>query len=79
MHALSPRRAEGVSGSLKRRYHHHRHHHDNDFRYGLGFPLVFGLGYGLGSRYYNDDVDCIGRWHRHYSGRLHCHGQLVWD
>ena len=63
----------------KRRWHRHRHHNDNDFRFGFGFPLVFGLGYGLGTRYYNDDVDCIGRWHRHYSGRLHCHGQLVYD
>ena len=62
-----------------RRWHRHRHHHDNDFRFGFGFPLFLGLGYGLGTRYYNDDVDCIGRWHRHYSGRLHCHGQLVWD
>ena len=49
------------------------------FRFGFGFPLFLGLGYGLGTRYYNDDVDCIGRWHRHSSGRLHCHGQLVWD
>jgi len=60
--------------------HRHRHHHDHDrFTFGFGFPLFLGLGYGLGSRYYRDDVDCIGRWHRHSSGRLHCHGQLVYD
>jgi hypothetical protein len=62
------------------RHRRHRHHHDHDgFSFGFGVPLFLGLGYGLGSRYYRDDVDCIGRWHRHNSGRLHCHGQLVYD
>jgi len=69
-------------GKRKFRRHRfrHRHHHDHDrFSFGFGFPLFLGLGYGLGTRYYRDDVDCIGRWHRHSSGRLHCHGQLVYD
>ena len=55
----------------------HRRHHDNDFSFGFGFGVPF---VGLGIRpYYDRDVDCIGRWHRHRSGRLHCHGQLVYD
>jgi hypothetical protein len=54
----------------------HRRHHDNDFSFGFGFGVPF---VGLGVRpYYDRDVDCIGRWHRHYR-RLHCHGQLVYD
>jgi hypothetical protein len=63
----------------KRRFHGKRRHrfrdHDDDFdfSFGFGFPLA---GYGL-SHY--RDYDCIGWWHRHRSGRLHCHGQLVWD
>jgi len=59
--------------------HHHRRHFNNDFGFGFGFglPLV-GLGFGA-PYYYDRDVDCIGRWHRHRSGRLHCHGQLVYD
>jgi hypothetical protein len=56
----------------------HRHHHDNDFRFGLGFGVPF-FALGVGPYYYNRHVDCIGWWHRHYSGRLHCHGQLVYD
>ena len=66
-------------GKRKFRRHRHRHHDHDRFSFGFGFPLFLGLGYGLGTRYYRDDVDCIGRWHRHYSGRLHCHGQLVYD
>jgi hypothetical protein len=58
--------------------HHHRRHFDNDFGFGFGFGLPL-VGLGLGAPYYyNRDVDCIGRWHRHYR-KLHCHGQLVYD
>jgi opacity protein-like surface antigen len=54
----------------------HRRHRDNDFNFGFGFGLPF---VALGAApYYDRDVDCIGRWHRHYR-RLHCHGQLVYD
>ena len=61
-------------GHNKRWRHKHRDR-DNDFgfAFGLGLPL---LGYGLNS--FNDGPECIGRWHRHYSGRLHCHGRLVY-
>jgi hypothetical protein len=58
------------------KFRHHRRHFNNDFgfRFGFGVPFV-----GLGiAPYYDRDVDCIGRWHRHYR-RLHCHGQLVYD
>ena len=58
---------------------HGRRHRDNDFNFGfgLGFPLALGLGYGLASPYYyRDRPRCDGYWHRHYSGRLHCHGDL---
>ena len=58
---------------------HGRRHRDNDFGFGfgLGFPLALGLGYGLASPYYyRDRPRCDGYWHRHYSGRLHCHGDL---
>ena len=63
----------------KRRMGNHywrRRHHDNDFRFGfgVGLPLAFGLGLA-----YQDRPHCLGYWHRHYSGRLHCHGELVWD
>jgi hypothetical protein len=59
-------------------YWRRRHHHDNDndfgFGFGLGFPLALGL--GLATPYYRDRPRCDGYWHRHYSGRLHCHGTL---
>jgi hypothetical protein len=59
------------------KWRHHRHHNNfgfHGFGFGFGVPFV-----GLGVRpYYDNDVDCIGRWHRHYR-RLHCHGQLVYD
>jgi hypothetical protein len=57
-----------------------RRHHDNDFRFGVGFglPLAFGLGLAT-PYYYRDRPHCYGYWHRHYSGRLHCHGDLIWD
>ena len=55
------------------KWRHHRRHHDNDFRFGLGFGVPF---FALGAY---DRPDCIGWWHRHRSGRLHCHGQLVYD
>jgi hypothetical protein len=65
----------------KRRFRH-RHRFDDDddgFRFGFGFPLLFGLGVGLGHAFHDrDDVDCIGRWHRHRRG-WHCHGRLVYD
>jgi hypothetical protein len=70
---------KGKHGWKKRRFHRrrHRHHHDHDgFSFGFGFPLFLGL--GLASRFDDDDVDCIGRWHRH-ARRWHCHGQLVYD
>jgi hypothetical protein len=54
----------------------HRRHRDNDFNFGFGFGLPF-VALGV-APYYDRDVDCIGRWHRHYR-RLHCHGQLVYD
>jgi hypothetical protein len=65
----------------KKFFKYRRGHRDRDrnFSFGFGVPFGLGLGYGLSNRYYKNDVDCIGRWHRHYSGRLHCHGQLVYD
>jgi hypothetical protein len=54
--------------------HHRRHHFNDDFGFGIGFGFPF-VGLGV----YDRDVDCIGWWHRHRSGRLHCHGQLVYD
>lgn len=68
------RKWKGSNHNYGRR-HHHRH--DNDFRFGgfgLGLPLAFGL--GLATPYYRDRPRCDGYWHRHYSGRLHCHGYL---
>jgi hypothetical protein len=63
----------------KRFFRHGRRSH---FGFGLAFPLALGLGYGLGHRYYYDDYyyrpECYGRWHRHKSGRLHCHGELIY-
>ena len=49
----------------------HKHHRNNDFgfAFGFGLPLI---------GFYNDGPQCIGRWHRHYSGRLHCHGRLIY-
>lgn len=73
---------KGKHSGKKNYWKHRRGHRDRDrnFSFGFGIPLALGLGYGLSNGYYNnDDVDCIGRWHRHNSGRLHCHGQLVWD
>lgn len=51
----------------------HNDHNNSGFSFGFGLPLI---GYGLGS--YNDGPECTGRWHRHNSGRLHCHGRLVY-
>jgi hypothetical protein len=59
-----------------RRHRHHHHDHDN-FAFGFGIPLFLGA-IALANRD-RDDVDCIGRWHRHSSGRFHCHGDLVYD
>jgi hypothetical protein len=63
----------------RKRKFRRRFHDDDDFgfHFGFGFPF-FALG-AYPHRYsYRDDVDCIGRWHRHRT-RWHCHGQLVWD
>jgi hypothetical protein len=66
------------SWGKKKFWGHRRHRHHHGFSSFSSFPFVFGL--GLAAPYYYDDdgPDCIGRWHRHYSGRLHCHGRLVW-
>lgn len=63
----------------KKRFFKRRRHRDRDFgfHFGFGVPLFLGLGHALSHRHH-DDVDCIGRWHRHKS-RWHCHGQIVWD
>jgi hypothetical protein len=62
------------------RHHSWRHNdrwrhndHNNGFSFGFGLPL---LGYGL--NIYDDEPECYGRWHQHNSGRLHCHGRLVY-
>jgi hypothetical protein len=64
------------SGNDNWKWRRHRHH-DNDFRFGFGFGAPF-VGLGV-APYYYDRPDCMGWWHRHRSGRLHCHGQLVYD
>jgi hypothetical protein len=70
----------GKRRSGKRYFRHKRRRgHDRDFHFGLGIPLLFGLGYGLGHhRYYNDRPECYGDWHKHRNGRLHCHGDLIY-
>jgi hypothetical protein len=49
-----------------------RAYEDDDFGYGINFiPGHVLTPYGY--------RDCIGKWHRHRSGRMHCHGQLIRD
>jgi hypothetical protein len=59
---------------FSRKRKRHRWHDDDDFNFSFGFGFPF-ASYGF-NPYYRE---CIGWWHRHRYGRLHCHGQLVYD
>jgi hypothetical protein len=60
---------KGNNYSNRKHWRRHRWHDDDDDggNFGIGvLPLIYGMGY------YNRPY-CDGWWHRHYSGRLHCH------